>query len=793
MIISENWLREWVEFDLDFASLPAVLTAAGLETGVVEELKALPNKIIAGHVVRVAPHSGADGLTLCQVDIGGSQPCQVVCGASNVAPGIVTPLARAGARLPSGQKIDESTIRGELSEGMLCSAAELGLEEQSQGLLLLDPELSPGEALNHHLQLPDRLLEVELTPNRGDCLSMLGVAREVAALTGGVLKEPKLPGIPATEDETRSIALDGNGHCSRYVGRTIMDVRPGERTPDRIRERLRRAGLRSIDALVDVSNYIMLELGQPMHAFDGKRLKGDIRVRAAKPKEKIKLLDGERLILDSDTLLITDQSGPVALAGIKGGASTMIHPGTRAIFLEAAFFDPDGVARTARKYGMHTDASHRFERGVDFMLPARAIDRASALIVQICGGRCGPRIEASDKGKLPKRRWVPLRSARLSRMLGKRISNKMVLNTFGSLGMKCETTETGWRVKAPTYRFDVSAEHDLVEEVARLVGYDQLPLHRPKVSAGHGLAPETKMSLGRVKDLLVDLGYREAITYSFVSPDMQRHLPGYRSAIRLKNPISVHMAQMRVSLLPGLLEALSTNARRQVKDIRLFETGHIYRKKGNATEERLRLAGVLTGSSSGVSWDQPVRSADFFDAKGDIERLLRFIHRGIEPQFVPIVDMAYQTGQCAQIQVAGKEIGRLGRISDALLEEIEAGGRVFGFELDWGDIERIQLPQYSAVSRYPAVTRDISILIPEETGSAEATEVIEAASGDLLVDLRLIDLYAGTGIERGKKSLTYRLTFQSNYRNLTDEEADQLIITVLASLGEQVGAVLRSG
>jgi len=378
-------------------------------------------------------------------------------------------------------------------------------------------------------------------------------------------------------------------------------------------------------------------------------------------------------------------------------------------------------------------------------------------------------------------------------MLGKRISNKKVLNTFGSLGMKCETTEAGWRVKAPTHRFDVSAEHDLVEEVARLVGYDQLPLHRPKVSAGQGLAPETKMSLGRVKDLLVDLGYREAITYSFVSPDLQRHLPEYRSAIRLKNPISVHMAQMRVSLLPGLLEALATNSRRQLKDIRLFETGHIYRKKKNSTEERQRLAGVLTGSSSGIRWDQPVAPADFFDAKGDVERLLSFIHRGIEPEFVPIVDKAYQAGQCAQIRVNGKEIGRLGRISDALLEEIQVGGRVFGFELDWGEIESIQPPQYSAVSRYPAVTRDISIVIPEETVSAEATEVIEAASGDLLVDLRLIDLYADAGIERGKKSLTYRLTLQSNYRNLTDEEADQFIDTVLASLEEQVGATLRSG
>ena len=792
MIISENWLREWVEFDLDFNALPALLTAAGLETGVVEDIKALPKNIVAGHIIQICPHPDASDLTLCDVDTGEAKLVRVVCGAPNVALGAVAPFAKVGSRLPAGEKIAEVLIRGELSSGMLCSAAELGLEEQSQGLLLLDPELSPGGQLNDHLQLPDRLLEVELTPNRGDCLSVLGVAREVAALTGGTLTEPKLPRVRTTESEARSISLDADGRCARYVGRSIKDVRPGARTPDRIRERVTRAGLRSIDALVDVSNYIMLELGQPMHAFDGDRLKGDIQVRTAKPKEKIKLLDGERLTLDAESLLITDQKGAVALAGIKGGASTMIHPKTRTIFLEAAFFDPDGVARTARKYGLNTDASHRFERGVDFTLPAKAIDRASALITQICGGRCGPRIESSEKSLLPKRPWVPLRAARLSRMLGERIPKKKVLGVFNSLGMKCESTPSGWRVKAPTYRFDVAAEHDLVEEVARVVGYDRLPVNRPKVAAGYGLAPETKLHIDRAKDLLVDLGYREAITYSFVSPGLQKHFHDYGSPVTLKNPISVHMAQMRVSLLPGLLTALATNTRRQVKDVRLFETGQTYQRRKKSTEERQRVAGLLAGAADQQTWDHQIRPVDFFDVKGHAERILRLTHHGVNAEFLPIEDEAYQAGQCAQIQLKGKEIGRVGRISPGLLEEAEIVVPVFGFELDWVAIETTEPPSFRAVSRFPAVTRDISIVISEEIVAADAAAIIKSAASELLVQLELIDLYTDIGIESGKKSLTFRLTLQSNSRNLTDEEADRLIDAVLKRLSNQIGAALRS-
>lgn len=792
MIISENWLREWVQFDLDFNSLPALLTAAGLETGAVEHIKALPGNIVSGHVVQVCLHPDATDLTLCDVDIGEAKPVRVVCGAPNVALGVVAPFATVGSRLPVGEKITEVLIRGELSSGMLCSAAELGLEEQSQGLLLLDPELSPGAQLNDHLQLPDRLLEVELTPNRGDCLSILGVAREVAALTGGRLKEPKLPRVRTTESETRSISLDEDGRCARYVGRSITGVRPGARTPDRIRERITRAGLRSIDALVDVSNYIMLELGQPMHAFDGERLKGNIQVRPAKSKEKIKLLDGERLTLDAESLLITDQKGAVALAGIKGGASTMIHPKTRTIFIEAAFFDPDGVARTARKYGLNTDASHRFERGVDFTLPAKAIDRASALIIQICGGRCGPQIESSEKSFLPKRTWVPLRSARLSRMLGERISKKKVLNVFNSLGMKCESTQSGWRVKPPTYRFDVAAEHDLVEEVARVVGYDRLPVNRPKVTAGYGLAPERRVPIERAKDLMVDLGYREAITYSFVSPDLQKHFNDYGSPITLKNPISVHMAQMRVSLLPGLLTALAANGRRQVKDVRLFEAGHIYQKRKKSSEERQRLAGVLAGSADQHNWGQKMRPVDFFDVKGHVERLLRLARREFDAEFLPIEDEAYQAGQSAQIQLKGKEIGRVGRISPGLLEEAEIVVPVFGFELDWAEIEMTEPPSFRAISRFPRVIRDISIVLSEKFVAADAVAIIKSAASELLVQFELIDLYTDTGIESGKKSLTFRLTLQSNSRSLTDEEADHLIDAVLKRLGDQIGAVLRS-
>ena len=792
MIISENWLREWVDFDLGFDSLPEILTGAGLETGVIEEVAPLPESIVAGHIREITPHPDADGLTICHVDAGDSKTHQVVCGAPNVLEGIVVPFARIRTRLPSGLKIGKALIRGQASAGMLCSAAELGLEEQSSGLLLLDPELRPGELLNPHLQLPDQLLEVELTPNRGDCLSILGIAREVAALTGGSLQEPKLPRVRPAGSESRAIMLDGTGGCARYVGRTITQVRPGARTPDLLRERLRRAGSRSIDALVDISNYVMLEIGQPMHAFDSDRLKGDICVRRAKPRERIKLLDGEPITLDADALLITDGSGAVALAGIKGGAGTMIHEGTRAIFLEAAFFDPNGIARTARRHNLNTDASHRFERGVDFQLPAKAIERASALVLQICGGSCGPRVESAARRLLPKRKWVTLRAARLQRMLGVKVPTAKVSGVFAALGMSCQRIEGGWRVKAPSHRYDITAEHDLVEEVARIVGYDRFPLNRPKVAVSRRLAPETLVPLDRAKDFLVDRGYREAITYSFVSADLQKHIRGRQSAVKLKNPISAHMTEMRVSLLPGLLGALANNARRRVRDIRLFESGHVYLKKGKAIRENQWLGGVVMGSANGIDWDQHSREVDFFDVKGDVEDLAQASQRDLDLIYTTGTHPAYQAGQYADISAKGRTIGRIGRISRVLLSELDIAIPVFGFELDWELLQHGNIPEHSAASRYPAVNRDISLAVPKDAPAAVVRARIESSAHSLLVALELIDLYEAPEVGDQKKSLTYRLTLQSNSRNLTDSEADRLIEVVLEDIREEIGGELRS-
>ena len=792
MIISENWLREWVDFDPAFDSLPAILTGAGLETGIIEEVAPLPESIVAGHVREIAPHPDADSLTICQVDVGDPKTHQVICGASNVSKGVVAPFARIRTRLPSGLKIDKAVIRGQASAGMLCSAAELGLEEQSSGLLLLDPELRPGDALNPHLQLPDRLLEVELTPNRGDCLSILGIAREVAALTGGSLLEPKLPRVRPIGSEPRVVTLDGNGGCARYVGRTITEVRSGARTPDLLRERLRRVGSRSIDALVDITNYVMLEIGQPMHAFDSDRLKGDICVRSAMPRERIKLLDGEQVTLDADALLITDRSGAVALAGIKGGASTMIHARTRAIFLEAACFDPNGIAQTARRHNLNTDASHRFERGVDFQLPAKAIERASALVFRICGGSCGPRVESAAPRLLPKRRWVTLRASRLQRMLGVKVPTAQVSAVFTALGMNCQRIQGGWRVKAPSHRYDIEAEHDLVEEVARVVGYDRFPVNRPKVAASRRLSPEALVPLDRAKDFLVDRGYREAITYSFVSADLQKHVRGRQSVVKLKNPISVHMAEMRVSLLPGLLGALAYNTRRQVRDIRLFEAGHVYLKRGKVIRENQWLGGVVTGSANGTRWDQDSRAVDFFDIKGDVEDLARASQRTQDLSYTTGTHPAYQAGQYADISAKGRTIGRIGRVSSVLLTELDIAGPVFAFELDWKLLQQGQMPTYSATSRYPAVNRDISLVISKDTPAVAVQTCIETSAQTLMVALELIDLYEAPEVGHRKKSLTYRLTLQSNYRNLTDDEVDRLIEVVLEDIREEIGGELRS-
>ena len=683
-------------------------------------------------------------------------------------------------------------IRGVRSDGMLCSASELGLEDQSDGLLELDPGLVPGADLNEQLQLPDRLFEIELTPNRGDCLSILGVARETAAVTGGVVKLPSFRKTRSKHGATRKVVLDAPQGCPRYAGRCITSVMPNSRSSDVVRERLRRSGLRSIEALVDITNYVMLELGQPMHAFDEERLHGEIVVRMANSGEKLTLLDGQKVGLDAESLVIADQSGAIALAGIKGGASTMISANTKAIFLEAAHFTPTVVARTARKFTMNTDASHRFERGVDFALPTMAIERASQLVVEHCGGALGP-ITCEDAPELlPKRKPIYLRRSRLKRMLGTTVPGKRVDAVFESAGFRFKKDTSGWRVTPPSHRFDLEAEHDLVEEVARLVGYDAFASHRPRVQAGHNLAPERQVFLDRARDLLVDLGYHEAITYSFISEALQQQASGGKSGIKVRNPIAAQLAEMRLSLVPGLLEALANNARRQVRDVRLFEVGHVFLGSARKSREEQRLAAVVTGAAAGTRWDQRGRPVDFFDLKGHVEQVLRLTGRAQGVNFESAEHPSYQTGQCARVTFAQKEIGWLGRINHHLLQTVDLDRMVYAFEINWDAICQTKIPSHQPTSRFPFVTRDLSMIFADDVAAMDVENCIKAAAGALLAGVEIIDLYKEKNAQSTEKSLTFRLTLQADYRNLTDEEADDIVRNVVRDVGATTGGQLRS-
>jgi phenylalanyl-tRNA synthetase beta chain len=793
LIISENWLREWVDFDLDFATLADRLTAAGLEAGALALVPRVSETVIAGRITHLRPHPDATNLSLCEVDNGSGSVVQVVCGATNARAGMVTPLAMPGAILPDGSVIRPTTIRNKVSTGMLCSGAELGIDDSVSGLLELDPSLAPGTSLNAHLDLGDQLLEVDLTPNRGDCLSLLGIARETAVVANGRLKIPSHPRVRARSKLRREVELVCPAECPRYMGRIIEGLDTTSRSPDWIRERLRRCGIRSIDVLVDISNYVMLELGQPMHAFDAERLRGRITVRAPIKGERLKLLDGVAIRLSQEDLVIADDGGPIALAGVKGGMATMITHTTRVVMLEAAFFAPTAIARTVRSYNMPTDASHRFERGVDFELPSVAIQRASELIVDVCGGACGPIFGRTIKRRLPPRRPLTLRKSRLERLLGEKIPARQVRAVFNSLGMSPKAESGGWTVTPPSYRFDLSGEHDLVEEVARIVGYDKIKSRTPRVRVGRGLAPEGVLNADRARDLLVDREYFEAITYSFINPALQALVAPGIPAIDLRNPIASHLGQMRLSLLPGLLEALSNNARRQIRNVRFFETGHVYLKKGRGRTEIERIAGVSMGVAPDHSWDRPDRLIDFFDVKGDVEALLRLADPKRCTTFEQNSNSAFHPGQCAQIWVEGQSCGWIGRISPQLQEFVELESPIFAFELDWDLINKSNIPQFSPASRFPVIGRDLSFVFSNDITAAKIRACIRKSAGELLATLDLVDIYRGKGIKEGKKSATYRLTLQSNSRSLTDKEADNITGRIIAAIASDLGGELRTG
>ena len=789
MKFNERWVREWVDPPIDTEELAAQLTAVGLEVESVEPVAGTIERVTIAEVVGVVPHPGADKLSLCEVDDGGGEPYRVVCGAPNVRPGLRTAFARIGARLPDGTKIRKSRIRGELSEGMLCSARELGLGEEADGILELDAAAPVGIDLVDWLELDDVVMEVGLTPNRGDCLCIVGLAREVSVASRvGMRRREHAEIVKPVVDDILPIELDAPQRCPRYVGRAVRGIDPEARSPLWLTERLRRCGVRPLSAVVDVTNYVMLELGQPMHAFDLGKLDSGIRVRNGRDGESLELLDGSVVELDADSLVIADESRPVALAGIMGGLESGVTDGTRDIFLESAWFEPRTIALESRRRGMHTDASHRFERTVAPDLQRGAMERATRLLVDIAGGAPGPIIEAVEEACIPGAGRILLREERIRRVLGAEIPAHDVHDILSRLGMRIDETHAGWLVAPPTYRPDIGLEVDLIEEIARVVGFANLPGTIPAADLGINAQAESHVGRERIRACLVDRGYHEAVTYSFVDARLQGRVSPAPDGIALANPIASNMGVMRTTLWPGLIEAALHNANRQQSRIRLFETGLVFLRD----EGRIRQPGMIGAIAAGPvvpeQWADGPRAVDFYDAKGDVESLLALSGREVE--FVPVAHPALHPGQSAAIVQHGERVGVIGVLHPALASELKLPGAVL-FELRLDAVSTGSLPKFKALSRFPAVRRDISLLAPESISASAVRRCIEQTSVGILEHLELFDVYLGEGIDSGMKSISLALIFQSRSRTLDDTEVNAALSVILDTLSKNLGVALR--
>ncbi|WP_433884775.1 phenylalanine--tRNA ligase subunit beta [Pseudomonas vranovensis] len=790
MKFSEKWLRGWVNPQVSRDDLVARLSMAGLEVDSVTPAAGQFSGIIVGEVLSTEQHPDADKLRVCQVS-NGSETFQVVCGAPNVRPGLKIPFAMIGAELPGDFKIKKAKLRGVESNGMLCSAAELQISEENDGLLELAADAPVGTDIRVYLDLDDASIEIGLTPNRGDCLSLAGLARDVGALYDVPVTRPQVPAVAATHDEVRPVEVLAPAACPRYLGRVIRNVDLTRPTPLWMVERLRRSDLRSIDAAVDITNYVMLELGQPMHAFDLAEINGGIRVRMAEEGEKLVLLDGQEVTLRPDTLVIADHSRALAIAGVMGGEHSGVAAGTRDIFLESAFFEPISVAGKARSYGLHTDASHRYERGVDSQLAREAIERATGLLLEIVGGEAGPVIDVTSEAHLPKVAPVTLRAERLTQMLGMEMASAEVEQLLNGLGLKTTAGEGQWQVEVPSHRFDISLEVDLIEELARLYGYNRLPVRYPQARLAPQAKAEARGELPALRRLLVARGYQEAITYSFIDPKLfELFSPGVEPLL-LANPISNDMAAMRASLWPGLVKSLQHNLNRQQDRVRMFESGLRFVGQLGDLKQQPMLAGVVCGSRLPEGWANGRDSIDFFDVKADVEAVLGFSGSLAEFTFVAGQHPALHPGQTARIERDGREVGYLGAIHPELAKTLGLDRPVYVFELVLGEVAEGRLPKFSELSKFPEVRRDLALVAGRDVASSSVLEVIRDNAGEWLTDLRLFDVYQGKGIDPDRKSLAVGLTWQHPSRTLNDEEVNTATQNILTSLEQRLNTTLR--
>ncbi|HCU66780.1 MAG TPA: phenylalanine--tRNA ligase subunit beta [Rheinheimera sp.] len=794
MKFSESWLREWVNPQLSTLELSEQISMAGLEVDGIDAIAGEFSGVVVGHVVECGRHPEADKLQVTKIDIGSGELLDIVCGAANCRQGLKVAVATVGAVLPGDFKIKAAKLRGQPSNGMLCSLSELGMAESSDGIIELPQDAPLGVNIRDYLKLDDNAIEVDLTPNRADCLGLIGLAREVGVLNQLDVKVPAVNPVAATIGDKLSIELAAPKACPRYLGRVIKNINPAANTPLWMVEKLRRSGIRSIDPVVDVTNFVLLELGHPMHAFDLSKIEGGIVVRLAKPEEKLVLLDESEVTLKPDTLVIADEKKALAMAGIFGGLHSGVTKSTTDIFLESAFFSPVEMAGKARQYGLHTDASHRYERGVDPELQHKAMERATQLLLEIVGGEAGPVVEAKSDEHLPKPANISLSRQKLDRILGISIATDTVTEIFQRLGFAVTVDNNSWQVTVPTYRFDIRIGEDLIEEVARVYGYNNIPNVAPVASLKMRDHHEADISVHSLKDVLVVRGYQEAITYSFVDPKVQQALfPGVEALV-LPNPISADMSAMRLNLWPGLLQAVQYNQNRQQNRIRLFEFGLKFvpdAKAEGGVRQVPVIGGVIVGSFGNEHWSIAERAVDFYDIKGDVEALIAMTSANSEFSFEKGEHSALHPGQTAAISRNGRQVGLVGALHPEAERKLGIKGKAFLFELELEAFGPKHIVLAQEVSKYPANRRDLAIVVKSDVRFSDILATIRKVGGNQLVDLKLFDVYTGQGVAEGMKSLAIALTMQDKARTLEDKDIQQVVSSVVQALGDEFNATLR--
>jgi len=784
MQFSENWLRSLVNTDLDSQALSHALTMAGLEVEEMQPVAAPFSKVVVAKILSAEKHPDADRLQVCKVDVGLAEPLQIVCGAANARAGLLAPCAMVGAELP-GFSIKQAKVRGIESFGMMCSSKELGITAEATGLLELDSDAVVGQDIREYLDLNDHLFTLKLTPNRSDCLSITGIARDVGAITGAATKFEEISPAAVELQQAKNVTVAEFAACPRYAGRLVAGINAKAITPAWMVKRLERSGLRSISAVVDVTNYVLLALGQPMHAFDAAKLNGDINVRFAKAGESLELLNDSTIELKADDMVIADAKGAIALAGIMGGKPTSVTDDTTDVFLESAFFVPAVIAGKARRLGLSTDSSYRFERGVDFGNTRNALEFATTLILQICGGKAG--VVTEVLGALPVRQPVQLRMSRLISVLGIPFAQEKVAQLLSQLGFSYTATGDVFTVKPPSYRFDITIEEDLIEEVARLHGYDHIPATPPVAALTMLAAPERRLHLNQVRDGLVAAGYQEVVTYSFVDESWERDLLGNSSPIRLKNPIASNLSVMRTSLWGGLLDTLGYNLNRKQDRAFLFEIGAVFHQSAGAYQETARISGLAYGSAKPEQWAATNADIDFFDIKANVDALI-----GKECSYEKAEHSALHPGQSARILLEGKAIGWLGKLHPKWQQHYDLAKNTYLFELDADAVLSRELPAYSEVSKLLPVRRDIAIVLDENIAVETVLSTIRKANIPLVHDVALFDLYQGKGIADNKKSLALSVLMHDTQKTLTDGDADSVITNLLQLLQVNFDAALRN-